>query len=118
MSTNTKQRKQNLVISMYISKILIGMFFLQLLFVIPALGQECIPNLISQTSNDNFAPKISGNNIVWRGYDGISTHIYLYDGANVMKASVEDSNTSVNNDRPQIAGNNIDPIGSVKNTAL
>ncbi|MGB0932616.1 MAG: IPTL-CTERM sorting domain-containing protein, partial [Chitinophagales bacterium] len=59
------------------------------------------------TSTDNRFPQIDGSIVVWRGNDGTTRQIYLYDGSNVTKVSTQDGNTSTNNQFPQIDGSNV-----------
>ncbi|HAG85638.1 MAG TPA: hypothetical protein DCL61_32000 [Cyanobacteria bacterium UBA12227] len=58
--------------------------------------------LTNNRTND-YAPQISGNNVVWYGYDGNDDEIYLYDGSKTIQLT---NNTS-RDYAPQISGNNV-----------
>jgi beta propeller repeat protein len=56
--------------------------------------------LASSVSNFN----ISGNNVVWSGFDGSDYEIYLNNGSSTIQLTDNNSNDSSN---PKISGNNV-----------
>jgi hypothetical protein len=59
-----------------------------------------IRQLATNVSNFN----ISGNNVVWSGYDGNDYEIYLYDGSSTIQLT---DNNSHGRSNPKISGNNL-----------
>ncbi|BAY27535.1 hemolysin-type calcium-binding region [Calothrix sp. NIES-2100] len=57
-------------------------------------------------SSDNINPQISGNNVVWQGYDGSDYEIFLYNSSSASKP-IKLTNNYNSDTSPQISGNNI-----------
>ncbi|MGI0482621.1 hypothetical protein ACN4EE_17780 [Geminocystis sp. CENA526] len=66
---------------------------------------------ITNNSTEDFNPQISGNNVVWSGWDGNDYEIYFYNGTSTIQLT----NNNTNDDNPQISGNNVVWIGSSDN---
>ena len=62
-------------------------------------------NIVQLTNNhyDESSPQISGNNVVWQGYDGNDTEIFLYNGKNTIQLS----DNNYGDETLQISGNNV-----------
>ena len=61
---------------------------------------------ISQLTNNSladFAPRVSGSNVVWVGDDGNDFEIFFYNGSNVIQLT----NNTVKDVRPRISGSNV-----------
>jgi beta propeller repeat protein len=67
--------------------------------------EQSAGTIIQLTNNDtdDGSPQISGNNVVWTGYDGNDREIYFYNGTTTTQLTNNDTNDS----EPQISGNNV-----------
>ncbi len=59
------------------------------------------PQRISLASVNNFAPRVSGTNVVWAGHDGADLEIYLYDGTSTRQVTSDGRDDR----KPQVDGN-------------
>ncbi|GAB5555531.1 MAG: hypothetical protein Sapg2KO_51220 [Saprospiraceae bacterium] len=70
------------------------------------LNAQCfikeIAAIHSPPPSNNQNLQISGDSIVWSGYDGQSTQIYFYDGTEVVKISTLGENIPTGNAHPQL----------------
>ncbi|HAG83827.1 MAG TPA: calcium-binding protein [Cyanobacteria bacterium UBA12227] len=64
-------------------------------------GSQII-QLTDNNTNDSL-PQISGNNVVWRGFDGDDDEIYLYNGSTTIQLT---DNNLADKD-PQVSGNKV-----------
>ncbi len=62
-------------------------------------------NTSQLTDNDYFDgyAQVSGNNVVWRGFDGNDDEIFLYNGSTITKVT----DNSISDYSPQISGDNV-----------
>ncbi|NIP22419.1 MAG: hypothetical protein GWN67_20170, partial [Phycisphaerae bacterium] len=58
---------------------------------------------VTDNSYDDSNPRISGNNIVWKGSDGNDTEIFFWDGSSIIQLT----HNSYDDYYPQISGNNL-----------
>ncbi len=90
-----------------------GLFraFAAALLLLPAASARGEPfwTITQLTDNDyeEWSPKVSGPNVVWEGYDGTDSEIFLYDG----NATVQITNNSYQDYAPEVSGSNIVWLG-------
>lgn len=58
---------------------------------------------LTNNSTDDVNPRLSGNYVAWRNWDGIDHEIYLYNGS----STVQLTNNSLEEDALQVSGNNL-----------
>ena len=63
---------------------------------------------LTDNSYEDRTPQISGNKVVWAGFDGADYEIYFYDGTTAFQLTSNDYDDST----PQISGNNVVWSGS------
>jgi hypothetical protein len=62
-----------------------------------------IINQLTDNDTDDLYPQISGNNVVWHGFDGNDNEIYLFNGAEIIQLT----NNLTDDRSARISGNNI-----------
>jgi len=58
---------------------------------------------LTNNSTADYAPQISGSNVVWYAFDGSDDEIFLYDGSTTTQLT----NNSTGDYDPQISGSNV-----------
>ncbi|MCT7977106.1 cadherin domain-containing protein, partial [Laspinema olomoucense] len=58
---------------------------------------------LSNNSNDDYNPQISGSSVVWSGSEGTDNEVYFYDGTSTTQLT----NNSTDDYNPQISGSNV-----------
>jgi beta propeller repeat protein len=58
---------------------------------------------LTNNSYDDYSPQISGNNVVWQGYDGTDWEIFFYNGTSTIQLT----NNSYYDSAVGISGNNV-----------
>ncbi len=64
---------------------------------------DLVVTQLTNDSDDDRSPQISGNNVVWYGVDGTDYEIYLYNGTSTTQLT----NNSSDDYDPKISGNNV-----------
>ena len=74
---------------------------------------EWVITQITDNSEDDEEPQVSGTNVVWKGWDGNDWEIFLYDGSSVMQITDNSEDDGAYSDwtGPHVSGANDANIG-------
>lgn len=98
-----KKLKMNCTNPGRISSVLTVCIFSLLINLSTVYATGRITDQLTRNSHDDLYPKISGDNIVWQGWDGSDSEIFLYDGSTIIQLT----NNAYDDVNPKISGRNI-----------